>query len=119
MPASSKITKGLAANKKTALKKAVLELQIITADSLNQVIARALVASPEVAKKLVLQTGVGSTEFARQSGTELGDLRRMVTSPGGTTAEALKVFETGDFKGLVDKAVAAAIATPPKKFTTL
>jgi pyrroline-5-carboxylate reductase len=65
--------------------------------------------SPEVAKKLVLQTGVGSTEFACQSSTELAELRKMVTSPGGTTAEALKVFEAGDFKGLVDKAVAAAL----------
>ncbi len=68
-----------------------------------------LAFSPEVAKKLVLQTGVGSTEFARQSSIELADLRKMVTSPGGTTAEALKVFEAGDFKGLVDKALAAAL----------
>ncbi len=65
--------------------------------------------SPEVAKKLVLQTAVGSSEFARQSSLELADLRRMVTSPGGTTAEALKVFEAGGFKELVDKAVAAAL----------
>ena len=33
----------------------------------------------------------------------------MVTSPGGTTAEALKIFETGGLKELVDKAAAAAL----------
>ena len=65
--------------------------------------------SPEVAKKLVLQTAAGSSEFARQSSTELAELRRMVTSPGGTTAEALKVFEADGFKELIDKAVAAAL----------
>ena len=65
--------------------------------------------SPETAKKLVLQTAAGSAEYACLSGQELADLRRMVTSPGGTTAEALKVFEAGGFKELVDKAAAAAL----------
>jgi len=32
----------------------------------------------------------------------------MVTSPGGTTAEALKVFEQGDLSELVKKAIVAA-----------
>jgi pyrroline-5-carboxylate reductase len=63
----------------------------------------------DVSRKLVLQTASGSVEYACLSGHDLVDLRRMVTSPGGTTAEALKVFETGDFKGLVDKAVKAAL----------
>ena len=63
----------------------------------------------DVSRKLVLQTATGSAEYACLSGQGLADLCRMVTSPGGTTAEALKVFEVGDFKGLVDKAVAAAL----------
>lgn len=63
----------------------------------------------DVSRKLVMQTAMGSVEYACMSGRDLADLRKMVTSPGGTTAEALKVFETGDFKGLVDKAVAAAL----------
>ena len=37
-------------------------------------------------------------------------LRDAVTSPGGTTAAALKVFSDNDFRGLVDKALAAAKA---------
>ncbi|PPD58346.1 pyrroline-5-carboxylate reductase [Dehalogenimonas etheniformans] len=65
--------------------------------------------SPEVARQLVLQTASGSAEYACLSGRDLMELRRMVTSPGGTTAEAIKVFESGDFKGLVNKAVEAAL----------
>ncbi len=63
---------------------------------------------PDMARQLVLQTVIGSGEFARSSGQELGQLRKMVTSPGGTTAEALKVFEQGRFAELVKQAVAAA-----------
>lgn len=62
----------------------------------------------EMARILVFQTVLGSAEYAQQSGKELAELRHNVTSPGGTTAEALKVFEQGDFSGLVKKAVAAA-----------
>lgn len=63
---------------------------------------------PETAHEMVLQTVIGSTEYARQSDKELAQLKEMVTSPGGTTAEALKVFEQEDFSGLIEKAVAAA-----------
>lgn len=62
----------------------------------------------EMAKTLVFQTVLGSVEYARESGKDLAELRRNVTSPGGTTAEALKAFEEGGFNGLVKKAVAAA-----------
>jgi len=37
-------------------------------------------------------------------------LRDAVTSPGGTTAAALKVFSDNDLRGIVDKALAAAKA---------
>jgi pyrroline-5-carboxylate reductase len=62
----------------------------------------------EMARTLVFQTVLGSAEYAQVSDKDLAELRRNVTSPGGTTAEALKVFEQGDFTGLVKKAVAAA-----------
>lgn len=65
--------------------------------------------TPETARQLTLQTAVGSAEFARQSGKDLAELRKMVTSPGGTTAEALKVFETGGFKELVNNSIEAAL----------
>ncbi len=63
---------------------------------------------PDMAQELVSQTVLGSGEFARKSGRELARLRRMVTSPGGTTAEAINVFEKGHFAELVRQAVAAA-----------
>jgi pyrroline-5-carboxylate reductase len=63
---------------------------------------------PRTAHKMVLQTVTGAAEYARQSDKGLAQLREMVTSPGGTTAEALRVFEQKDFSGLVEKAVAAA-----------
>ena len=62
----------------------------------------------DIAQELVSQTVLGSASFAQKSEKELSELRRMVTSPGGTTAEALKVFEKGQFGELVKRAVAAA-----------
>jgi pyrroline-5-carboxylate reductase len=43
-----------------------------------------------------------------QSGTSLKELRRQVTSPGGTTEEALKVFEQAGFRSIVELAVKQA-----------
>ena len=62
----------------------------------------------DMAQELVLQTVLGSGHFAQKSGKELAELRRMVTSPGGTTAEALLQFEKGEFTELVKQAVKAA-----------
>ncbi|MFC1874829.1 pyrroline-5-carboxylate reductase [Chloroflexota bacterium] len=63
---------------------------------------------PETARELVLQTVTGSAEYASQSDKGLAQLREMVTSPGGTTAEAIKTLETGMFAELVKKAIATA-----------
>lgn len=60
------------------------------------------------AKKLVLETFLGSGQFAQRSGKELAALRRMVTSPGGTTAEALLQLKKGGFSDLITQAVTAA-----------
>ncbi len=62
----------------------------------------------DIARELVSQTVLGSASFAQKSEKELAELRRMVTSPGGTTAEALKIFEEGQFGELIKRAVAAA-----------
>ena len=64
--------------------------------------------SREMAGKLVLQTMLGSGELLKKSGKPPDELRRMVTSPGGTTAEALAKFDEGGFGELVKKAVTAA-----------
>jgi len=62
----------------------------------------------KLAVELVLETIIGSGQFAKKSDKSLTELRRMVTSPGGTTAEALSCFEKGGFRALVAQAVEAA-----------
>lgn len=62
----------------------------------------------EMAEKLVLQTMLGSGSLLRKSGKPPAELRRMVTSPGGTTAEALAQFEKGGLNDLVRNAITAA-----------
>jgi pyrroline-5-carboxylate reductase len=64
----------------------------------------------EEAILLIGQTGAGSWEYLLQSGFEATKLREQVTSPGGTTAAALKILDEADFVGLVGKALAAAEA---------
>jgi pyrroline-5-carboxylate reductase len=64
----------------------------------------------EVALKLVMQTLLGATHLLQKSGRTPQELRRMVTSPGGTTAEAVATFEKGGFADLVSRAVTAAYA---------
>ncbi|HEY82716.1 MAG TPA: pyrroline-5-carboxylate reductase [Dehalococcoidia bacterium] len=64
--------------------------------------------APEVAEELVLQTMLGSSQLLQKSGKSPAELRRQVTSPGGTTAEALAQFEKGGLASLVSQAVTAA-----------
>ena len=54
---------------------------------------------PEASRALTLQTVLGAARMAIDSGEALPELRRRVTSPGGTTAAALEVF---DEKGLAE-----------------
>ncbi|MCD6299965.1 MAG: pyrroline-5-carboxylate reductase [Dehalococcoidales bacterium] len=62
----------------------------------------------DIVQELVLQTVLGSGHFLQKSDKEAAELRKMVTSPGGTTAEALKVLEKGRFTELIKQAVTAA-----------
>ena len=62
----------------------------------------------DVAEELVLQTMLGSGHLIQKSGKPPAELRRIVTSPGGTTAEAISEFERGEFSKLVMQAVTAA-----------
>jgi pyrroline-5-carboxylate reductase len=61
-----------------------------------------------VARELVLDTMSGSADFALQSGKHVAELRDMVTSPGGTSAEALYQLEKGGLRTVVSDAVWAA-----------
>lgn len=62
----------------------------------------------DMAEESVLQTILGSAHLMQRSGTPPSELRRVVTTPGGITAEALLQFEKGQFTELVKQAVMAA-----------
>jgi len=62
----------------------------------------------DMAQELVLQTILGSGHLIPRSGRTPAELREMVTSPGGTTAEALLELEKGGFASLLMQAVSAA-----------
>jgi pyrroline-5-carboxylate reductase len=61
-----------------------------------------------LALQLVLQTMLGSGHLIQRSGKEPAELRRMVTSPRGTTAAALLQLGKGNFVDLLKQAVKAA-----------
>ncbi|KZY38030.1 pyrroline-5-carboxylate reductase [Alcanivorax sp. HI0083] len=60
------------------------------------------------ARQMVLQTAWGAAQLAITSEVGPDVLRQQVTSPGGTTAAALNVFEEAGFREQVQAAVAAA-----------
>jgi len=62
----------------------------------------------DTAQELVIQTIFGSTSVVEKTSKHPADLRNMVTSPGGTTTEALLQLEKGGFRFLILEAVAAA-----------
>ena len=64
--------------------------------------------SRHVAEELVLQTMLGSVRFAQESQKHPAELRNMVTSPGGTSAEAIYQIEKGSLRTVLSKAVWAA-----------
>jgi pyrroline-5-carboxylate reductase len=64
--------------------------------------------SRHVAQELVHQMMLGSVLFARESHKHPAELRNMVTSPGGTSAEAIYHMEKGSLRTVLSKAVWAA-----------
>lgn len=64
--------------------------------------------SREMAKELVQETMLGSVLFAMESHKHPAELRNMVTSPGGTSAEAIYQMEKGGLRTVLSKAVYAA-----------
>ena len=64
--------------------------------------------SREMAKELVQETMLGSVLFAIESHKHPAELRNMVTSPGGTSAEAIYQMEKGGLRTVLSKAVYTA-----------
>ena len=64
--------------------------------------------SPEQSDFLARKTIIGAAKLLEETGLTPEELRRRVTSPGGTTEAALKTFEELGFEEIIEKAVRAA-----------
>ena len=64
--------------------------------------------SREVSNTLTIQTILGSAKLARDSGKHPGELKDMVTSPGGTTISGLHMLEEGGIRNALMNAVEMA-----------
>lgn len=61
------------------------------------------------AKALAVQTVIGGAEMVQHSEKPLSELIMNVCSKGGTTIEAVKVFEQKNFREIISEAVAACV----------
>ena len=61
----------------------------------------------EISKKLAVQTALGAAAVAKDSELSLEELTRQVCSPGGTTIEAVRIFEAQGLFELTNKAMQA------------
>jgi len=73
----------------------------------------------ESARLLTIQTALGAARMAMESSHDPEELRKRVTSPGGTTESALRVLMEGDFSSLIAQAVRAAQARSQELSTLL
>ena len=64
--------------------------------------------SPQTAHQLSVQTALGTAKLAQTSDDALAKLRENVTSPGGTTEQAIKSFEASELRAIVMSATRAA-----------
>jgi pyrroline-5-carboxylate reductase len=62
----------------------------------------------DTARALATQTCLGAGRMLREDGAAPAELRRRVTSPGGTTQAALESFAANGFDEIVARAIAAA-----------
>jgi pyrroline-5-carboxylate reductase len=62
----------------------------------------------DTARLLAIQTGFGSTKLALEVNDAPEELRKKVTSPGGTTEQAIKTFEEQGLVEIFSKAMKAA-----------
>jgi pyrroline-5-carboxylate reductase len=63
----------------------------------------------QIARELSLQTALGSTRMATESGVGAAQLREQVTSPGGTTQAALNTFEQLGLEATFREAMRSAL----------
>jgi len=70
--------------------------------------ARSLGIEPEKAQLLARQTALGAAKLAVEAGEDARELRRQVTSPGGTTEAAFKVLEEAGVGEIFVRAIQVA-----------
>lgn len=61
-----------------------------------------------IATNMAIQTALGASKMALESDVDLAELRKRVTSPGGTTEKAVQAFEHGGLRVLVENAMQEA-----------
>lgn len=66
--------------------------------------------APHVARDLALQTALGAAQMAITADVGPAELRRRVTSPNGTTEQAVAVFDRAGFATIVEQAMHACAA---------
>lgn len=64
--------------------------------------------SRETASELTIQTAIGAAHMAKESDVDVAELRKRVTSPGGTTEQAINTFENANLRDIVKSALNAA-----------
>jgi pyrroline-5-carboxylate reductase len=64
--------------------------------------------SRETASELTIQTAIGAAQMAKESDVDVAELRRRVTSPGGTTEQAINTFEGAHLRDIVKAALNSA-----------
>lgn len=62
----------------------------------------------DTAERLTLFTALGAADMAVHSDVDASELRRRVSSPGGTTEQAIKSFAADDFPAIIARGMQAA-----------
>ena len=75
-----------------------------------QAAATELGLDAEQARMLTLQTAFGAAKMALESSVDAAELRRRVTSPGGTTEAAITQFDNDQLRDVIARALQAAAA---------
>lgn len=70
----------------------------------------ALGLEPATARALTLQTALGAAQMAITADVGPAELRRRVTSPGGTTERAVATFDEAGLRAIFERALAACAA---------
>lgn len=62
-----------------------------------------------VSKELALQTALGASKLALESSDDVKTLRKQVTSPNGTTEQAIRIFDLTKLPNIIEEGMKAAI----------